>query len=344
LLLGNHSSTVHRVSDLWADLVAVPAAIDATLDEAIGFDAASILLGDPGVDRVFICGNGASYYVALALWLSSLTAPARPTVVALPAGMLEASLPTLGSADRLLLVSSSGELRDAVEAVDRYPTVPFTVITAYPDSSLGRSATALVVTRIISQRAFTHTQAYCTALVAGLSIMSDVWHDRILKESLGRLPLILSSAVAEAVDWAARLDLPATPRSATVFGSGPGWAAAMETALLLKELAGIAAEGYETREGATTGMYALGPGDLAVSVSAGPDQLVAESESVLRSTGSDVIALPGGHLAEARLSPLTTFPFAVALAARFAERDGLDVSNPRWRDAYLATARVVEAG
>jgi fructoselysine-6-P-deglycase FrlB-like protein len=331
------------VSDLWADLIAVPAAIDATLEEAIGFDTASILLGDPGVDRVFICGNGASYYVALALWLSSLTAPSRPTVVALPAGMMEATLPTLGLADRLLLVSSSGELRDAVEAISRYPTVPFTVITAYPDSSLGRCATALVVTRIISQRAFTHTQAYCTALVAGLSIMSGVWHDMTLKESLGHLPSVLSSAVAQAVDWAAQLDLPATPRSATVFGSGPGWAAAMETALLLKELAGIAAEGYETREGATTGMYALGPGDLAVSVS-GPGQLVAESESVLRSTGSDVIALPGGDLAEARLSPLTTFPFAVALAARFAERDGLDVSNPRWRDAYLATARVVEAG
>ncbi len=328
------------MSDLWTDLVAVPAAVDSTLEEAIGFDAVGRLLGDPGVERVFICGNGASYYVALALWLGSLTAPTGPTVVALPAGLLEASMPNLGSADRLLLVSASGELRDAVEATHRYPTVPFTVITTQPASSLGRSASALVVTRMISQRAFTHTQAYCTVLVAGLSIMSNVWQDTTLKEELGRLPRILSGAVAQAAAWAGGLDLPATPRSATVFGSGPGWAAAMETALLLKELAGIAAEGFETREGATTGMYALGPGDLAVSIAAGPDRLVEEAESVLRSTRSDVIALPGGDLAEARLLPLTTFPFAVALAARFAERDGLDVSSPRWRDAYLATARV----
>ena len=50
-----------------------------------------------------------------------------------------------------------------------------------------------------------------------------------------------------------------TPADAVVFGSGPAWAAALEAALLLKEVSGMPAEGVETREGATSTMMALGP-------------------------------------------------------------------------------------
>ena len=40
--------------------------------------------------------------------------------------------------------------------------------------------------------------------------------------------------------------------NAVVFGSGPAWAAALEAALLLKEVSGMPAEGVETRRGATS--------------------------------------------------------------------------------------------
>jgi hypothetical protein len=43
----------------------------------------------------------------------------------------------------------------------------------------------------------------------------------------------------------------------------PEWAAALEAALLLNEVAGIAAEGVENREGATSAMMALQAGHLA---------------------------------------------------------------------------------
>ena len=50
---------------------------------------------------------------------------------------------------------------------------------------------------------------------------------------------------------------PIDPETAVVFGGGPGWAAALEAALLLKEVARVPAEGVETREGATSAMMAL---------------------------------------------------------------------------------------
>jgi fructoselysine-6-P-deglycase FrlB-like protein len=327
------------MSDLWSDVVDVPLAVEATLGQAEGVDVASRLLSNPDVNRVVIAGNGASYYVGLALWIGSLSAARGPRIVAVPAGLLELSLRGFGEADRLVVVSSSGELRDAVDATRRHAARPFVLITASPDSPLARSASAVVVTQVVNRHALTHTQAYCAAMVAALSIMASVWQDAELQRALVGLPSILTSGVAQAPEWAKSANLSGTPRAATVFGSGPSWTAAMETALLLKEVAGIAAEGHETREGATTGMYALGPDDLGVSIPTGPDRAVEEAEAVLRSRGSHVLTLPGGNMSDPRLSPLTTFPFAAALAISLAERNGRDASSPPWRDAYLATTR-----
>src|SRR6266508_3783203 len=135
---------MRNVSELWSDVLDVPLAVEATLGHAAGFDVASQLLSDPDVNRVVVAGNGASYYVALALWISSLSVPSGPTIVALPAGLLEPSLRGFGEADRLVVVSSSGELRDALDATRRHATKPFILIPANPESSLGRSASGLV--------------------------------------------------------------------------------------------------------------------------------------------------------------------------------------------------------
>ena len=59
-----------------------------------------------------------------------------------------------------------------------------------------------------------------------------------------------------------------------------GWPAALETALLLKEIASLPTEGMETREGATSGMYALGPTHIAVSLPTRHDPLIDETEQI----------------------------------------------------------------
>ena len=76
--------------------------------------------------------------------------------------------------------------------------------------------------------------------------------DTRLHSALRRLPGELEAMIAGARGW---VDKAATGGvdAAIAFGSGPGWAAALEAALLLKEPAGIPAEGVETREGGHLG-------------------------------------------------------------------------------------------
>ena len=134
---------------------------------------------------------------------------------------------------------------------------------------------------------------------------------------------------------------PFEPTAAVVFGSGAAWAAALEGALLLKEVAAIPAEGVETREGTTSAMYALGPGHLVVSLPTAEGTLLEEAERTCAARGATVIRAPGGDLSDQRLSAVTAFPAAVALAARLGLERGLDVDAPAWTDAYYAVARGV---
>ena len=71
-----------------------------------------------------------------------------------------------------------------------------------------------------------------------------------------------------------------TPRAAVVFGTGHGLVAASEAALLLKEVAGVPAEGMETREGATSGMYALGRDQLVLALPVGSDPIAEEAVEI----------------------------------------------------------------
>ena len=84
------------------------------------------------------------------------------------------------------------------------------------------------------------------------------------------------------------------PAAAIAFSAGPGWAAALEAALLLKEVAGVPAEGVDAREGATSAMYALGAAHLAVSLPVG-DPAEAEAERLCAEAGGAGRALPGGE-------------------------------------------------
>ena len=154
--------------------------------------------------------------------------------------------------------------------------------------------------------------------------------DTALDTALRRLPAELESAIARARTWVD--DLAATePRTAVAFGSGPAWAGALEAALLLKEVAGIPAEGVETREGATSAMMALGPGALALSLTgAAEDPLLAEAEDICAGQGATVIRTPPPETADRRLAAVSTFPAAAALGGTARDR-----ARPRRRHAGL---------
>src|SRR5581483_12013366 len=131
------------------------------------------------------------------------------------------------------------------------------------------------------QRAVTHTQAFCGAVAAALAVWAELTGDASLRDALARAPAESARAVEAAWRWRDGLEV-AQAHAAVAFGSGPGWAAALEAALLLKEVAGVPAEGVETREGATSAMMALQPGHLAFSLPTGDDPLLDEAEAICR--------------------------------------------------------------
>ena len=103
---------------LWRDLTELPDTLAATLEAHIGFSDVAALLGNPRVRRIVASGNGAAYYVCVALWLASLEGRDGPEVLAVPSGLLARGAFAWRKGDVLLAVSSSGEFRDLVEAVD----------------------------------------------------------------------------------------------------------------------------------------------------------------------------------------------------------------------------------
>jgi fructoselysine-6-P-deglycase FrlB-like protein len=323
---------------LWADVRDLPAALGDTLEAAEGIAEAAALLRGPGVERIVATGNGAAYYVAHALWLASLEShPGAPSIVAVPCGIAVREAFRWQPGDAVLAVSSSGEFRDVVEIARRAGSRPCVAITADADSSLADAATAAVVQRVASQRAVTHTQAVAGAYASGLALWAAVVGDAELTALVADAPDAAARAVAEAEEWADLSDL-TPPPAAIAVGGGPAWAAAMELALMLKEISRIPAEGVETREGATSAMFGLDRGHLMVSLDPVGNELGDEAVRLCAAAGALTLRLPGA-CGDARLAPISTLPAAAALSAELALAAGHDVDRPAWTDAYYETAR-----
>lgn len=331
-----------QTTEIWADARGIPDAVGDTIQQARGFDAVVASLRDAHVKRIVATGNGASYYVAMALWLASLESDEAPCeVVAVPGGLVAKGRFRWRPGDALLAISASGEFRDVIEAIeDEALPRPFVAVTATPDSTIGRGADATAVIAVHRHKAVTHTQAFCSAIAAALALWSRLSGDRNLAAQLDDARDAAGRAVAAAEDWLAAhgTDTP-TPTAAVAYGTGPAWAAALEAALLIKEIARVPCEGTETREAATAAMTGLLPEHLVVGLPTADDPFAAEASEVCRRLGAAVVALPGAELADPRLSAITSFPAALALAVELAVRRGYDPDSPEWLATYFETAR-----
>ena len=323
---------------LWQDLREAPAALERTLAERAGVEEAAALLGR--ARRVVAIGNGAAYYVAHALWLATLeSAGDGPALVALPSGLAVREGFHWHDGDALLAISSSGEFRDVVAAVERCGR-PSVAVTADAGSSLARAAGVTVLQHVASQRAVTHTQALWGGYACALGVWAQVTGDRGLAAALAGAPEAGERAIAATEAWApAALAEVTRPVAAVAAGGGAGWAAALEAALMLKEIARVPAEGVETREGATSAMFGLAPGHLMASLDRWEDPLGEEARRLCAAAGAATLWLPGAGEGDERLAPITTLPAAAALAAHLAGLGGHDVDQPAWTEAYYSTAR-----
>jgi fructoselysine-6-P-deglycase FrlB-like protein len=331
---------------LWADVRELPGALSATLDAATGVAEAAELLRRSDVRRIVATGNGAAYYVAHALWLAALEGAAPgPPIVAVPCGVVVRERFAWQPGDAVLAVSSSGEFRDVVEIARAATGRPSVAITAAAGSSLAAATDATVLQHVGNQRAVTHTQALSGAYGAGLALWAAVTGDDGLRRLLAGAPEAAARAVAEAEAWGAGQErelAPALPPAAIVVGGGPAWAAALELALMLKEISRIPAEGVETREGATSAMFGLAPGHLMVSLDPEGEPHGDEALRLCAATGATTLRFPAGAVTDPRLAMITTLPAAAALSAALAIAAGHDVDTPTWTDAYYETARSAE--
>lgn len=329
-----------RESGLWLDVIEMPEALARTLDAETGIADAVAVLRDPSVRRVVATGNGAAYYVGFALALAALGTPAGPELVALPAGVVADPRFAWREGDRLLAISSSGEFKDVVRAIEQGAPKPVVAITAHADSTLGRLADAVALQTVLHQRAITHTQALAGALAVGLRLWGRVCGDDALARAADAGPALLEAAIAYAPGWAEAVfadgDLPVAAAS---FGGGPAWSAALETALLLKEISRIPAEGAETREGATSVMYGLNPHHLVLALETDGDGGFGEAVDLCRATGARVEVVPGGLGVDRRFAFATLLPATCAVAGVLANRGGHDIDDPTWTAAYYSTAR-----
>jgi glucosamine 6-phosphate synthetase-like amidotransferase/phosphosugar isomerase protein len=333
-------STVLASSVVWAEASSIPDVMADLLDDTPGVEQVARVLA--GGSRIVATGNGAAYYAAQAMALEAWASPSSVTdVVAVPAGLISSGSWQWREGDVPLVFSSSGELRDIAALVPAGMPPTWVLSTSTPGSSLHRAASASVVVPIRGQRAVTHTQAFAGNVLVGLMLWRAVCGVDP-RDGLSELPHAVADALDGAPQWSQMVSsvLPAVPHAAMAFGTGGASVAALETALLLKEVAGIPAEGLETREGATSGMYALRPGHLVLAHPTLDDPLCDEAADVCARMGADVIRVPGGVLAPRAAAALTTFPAALALAGTLGRRAGLDIDQPTWTSAYYATARI----
>lgn len=327
-------------TDLWRDTLETPQTVASTLDAADGHADLVCLLSMRNTRRVVVTGNGASWYVASAFWLASLTMAPPCTVLAVPAGVLAAGGFEWRRGDVLLAFSSSGELRDLIEIVLSTGAPPVGLVTAAENSSLGERASARALVRVWHQRAVTHTQAYLGAAAVAFDVLGR-WGGNVGRRAgARRAPEILSAQLADAPSWAqsAAAGLTVT-RAGLVFGRNEAWFAAHQAALLLKEIAGIPAEGMEVREAATTGMYALNFEDLVLTLPVGEDRVADEAEAVCAMRGGTVRRAPWPPSARSEDALFGHFVHPLALSICLALQRGRQPDQPDWWDAYESTAR-----
>ena len=299
------------------------------------------LLGGDGVRRVVASGNGAAYYVAVALWLASLEGARRS------AGRGGAERPPCARRVRLAAwrrparVSSSGEFRDLVEAIDAGAPAPYAAVTANAGSTLGSRAAARALVSVPNQlRRDAHTGV--------------LWRRRGGAPRLGEGHVRSGTSTRRSDGSPTELERTIAGRPAWVDERRRGRRRDRRRLRQRPRVGGRAGgrpppEGGRRRsrrrasrpaEGATSAMMALRPGALALSLPRPPTtRCWTEAEAICAGRGATVLRAPGGATADRRLAAVSTFPAAAALSARLGLDRGLDIDAPDWTDAYYRAAR-----
>lgn len=304
--------------------------------------------------RIFILGNGTSLYSSMAASYTArqLAGPEDPLVAAFPAGDFRYFTPALNEQDIIVGISASGEFRDVLAVFERLEGTCLRVgITHVADSSLTRLADVCLISAGGASHAAVMTKTYASTLAAAHLLFLDFFsapqeYFAALESTAGLCQAAISEAerrVPQVVEQLAGFE------HAFHFGAGIGYAVALETALKMKEMALLHAEGSETWEMASGPATMVSQHVFCVAHTSGGigDQATASGAQKAAEWGARVVEYgPVPHVNDIHFpvtpptiesfASLVLVPPAALLAYRLARQRGHNPNQPAWRQRYIS--------
>jgi glutamine---fructose-6-phosphate transaminase (isomerizing) len=304
--------------------------------------------------RIFVIGNGTSLYTSLAATYTArqLAGPADPLVLAFPAGDFRYFTPAIRPDDVIIGMSASGEFRDVLSVFERLHGKCLLVgITHVPGSSVTRLADHILFSGGGPSHVPVMTKTYASTLTALHVLLLEIFNaPGFYFEALAAVADRCEAALAEAKGIIPEL-VPVISKfeHAFYFGAGNAYAASLEGALKMKEMAILHAEGSETWEMASGPATVVSEKSLCVALYTGEetDSSTADTARHAREWGARVLEVgpvaPTGdwHLpvqasSVPSFSSLALIPALALLAYRTARARGHNPDRPAWRDRYIS--------
>jgi glutamine---fructose-6-phosphate transaminase (isomerizing) len=304
--------------------------------------------------RIFVMGNGTSLYTSMAAAYTArqLAGPDDPLVLAFPAGDFRYFTPAMRPDDVIIGMSASGEFRDVLSVFERLRGQCLLVgITHVPGSSVSRLADHVLFSSGGPSHVPVMTKTYASTLTALHVLLLEVFNaSATYFDALSGTADICEQALTDAKRIIPEL-VPVVSKfeHAFYFGAGNAYAASLEGALKMKEMAILHAEGSETWEMASGPATVVSEKSLCVALYTGEetDASTADTASHSRQWGARVLevgpAAPSGdwHLpvqasAVPSFSSLALIPPLALLAYRTARARGYNPDQPAWRERYTS--------
>jgi glucosamine--fructose-6-phosphate aminotransferase (isomerizing) len=282
---------------------------------------------------VMIVARGSSDHAAVyGRYLLEL-ATRRPVALAAPSLFTRYGARTDASGWLVVGVSQSGRTPEIVDVVERLRATGghAVAITNDPGSPLAAAAETVIELGAGSEQAVPATKTF-TAQMAAFAVLAQAlgdvpWAPGDLASVPGAVAAVLDDPAPMATlaeRWAGIDQLVVTAR---------GWlfAAALETALKVRETALVSAQGFSVADFLHGPIAAVDPGAAVLALRAeGPAAAdVDEALGALRERGADVELLPAVDGVPEALAPIAAAVRGQQLALELALRKGLDPDAPR---------------
>jgi glucosamine--fructose-6-phosphate aminotransferase (isomerizing) len=333
----------------------LPAAIRATLKETrpSAVEAASATR-ERSPRRVYVIGNGTSFYAALAASYTAraLAGPGDPSVLAMMSGDFRYFTPALGTDDAVVGVTASGEFRDVLATFEQLEGKCLRIgITHVRGSSITRLADVTLTGGGGPSRVPVTTKTYASTLTAAHLLMLELFsasedYFADLETSADRAAAAISDAEKLVPDLVPELS---EFEHAFCFGAGSGYAAALEGALKMKEMPLLHAEGSETWEMASGPSTMVDERALCIALYTGSesDEQTGAIARHARDWGARVMDIgpdapavdmhvPVAVPQKEAFASLALVAPVYLLAYRIARTRGIDPEKPHWRERYHA--------